>query len=217
MPVKVGLKRIELWGSRLEEEVCAYEREENRKGEIVFYGPSYFTRWSTKYGMVPLREEIVGESGAPCVINRGFGSSCSEHQLYYYHRMIKPLAPSVLVYSGQGNGSAFGYTIEEIWELAQRVVVYALTDFPDIRIYLCGTTPARDMDEADLQNRFKYDSWAKAFCEKTPNCIFLEMMHSEPLNRKDIFVEDGVHYNQTGYKLFGDYFRSALKEELKKF
>ena len=112
MPVKVGLKHIEIWNSNLEKEICRYEEEPIVKGQIVFYGPSNFTRWSAKWGMTPLREAVVGKSGAPCCVNRGFGSSCPEHQLYYYHRMIKPLEPRVLVYfAGFGNGKAFGYTI----------------------------------------------------------------------------------------------------------
>ena len=44
--------------------------------------------WSKKYGMIPMRDVLLGKSGKPCVINRGFGSSCAEHQLYYYHLLF---------------------------------------------------------------------------------------------------------------------------------
>ena len=84
MPVRVGLKVIEKWNSSMEKEVLRYEDEPIVKGQIVFYGPSNFTRWSRRWNHVPLREAIVGKSGQPCCINRGFGSSCAEHQLYYY-------------------------------------------------------------------------------------------------------------------------------------
>ena len=116
MPVKVkDLKFIEQWGESLENQVLAYEQEPIRKGEIVFYGSSKFTRWkSTKYGNPILRDEILGDSGTSCCINRGFGSSSSEHQLYYYHRMVKPLEPKVLVYCCHGNHSTYGYSIDEM-------------------------------------------------------------------------------------------------------
>ena len=78
MPVKVGLKFIEIWKSSMEEAVCEYEKEPLQKRKIVFYGPSYFTRWSEKWDMIPLREAVKGKSGAECCINRGFGSSCEE-------------------------------------------------------------------------------------------------------------------------------------------
>ena len=66
MPVKVGLKHIEIWNDTLENTVLRYEEEPIIEDQIVFYGPSNFTRWAPKYGMRPLREDILGASGAPC-------------------------------------------------------------------------------------------------------------------------------------------------------
>ena len=218
MPVRVGLKHIELWNTSMEKEVCRYEAEETPKSQIVFYGPSNFTRWSKKWEMIPLREALVGKSGAPCCVNRGFGSSCAEHQLYYYPRMVRAIEPKVLVYStGFGNAMAFGYTMEENFELAERVVAYARADFPDMPIYLCGVhrNLTRTEEREALIQRF--DDWTRALVEATPNCFFIDPKTHEPLNRTDIFVKDGVHYNQEGYLLYADFFRSALQQELDKF
>lgn len=221
MPIRVGLQYIAQWKTSMEKEVQAYEAQPAEQGKIVFYGPSYFTRWSEKWGMTPLAEEIVGKSGAKCAINRGFGSSCAEHHLYYYNRMIKPLAPKVLVYSSFANGMDFGYKPEEIFELAQRVVLYTLTDFPECQIYICGTTkhkkiiPIEGYDEGAAN----YDKWLRAFVESTPNCHYIDPKSYAPLvtDMDDIFVEDGVHYNAEGYRRFGAFFREALKDELEKF
>lgn len=219
MPVKVGLQYIDLWQESMEEVVCEKEKEVYPEGQIVFYGPSYFTRWRReKYGNTPMREALLGKSGAECVVNRGFGSSCSEHQLYYYPRMVRPLKPSVLVYECAGNGGAFGYTPEEIWEIAQRVIVYALTDFPGIRIYLCGPHMKRDETEESLARKRIFEKFEREFAEKTENVFYLDILGYEPLSgRKDIFVEDGVHYNHLGYEIYGEMFRQMLKEELDKF
>ena len=217
MPVKVGLHYIEVWKDSMEKQVVRYESEETPKGQIVFYGPSNFTRWGPKYGMRPLRESVLGASGAPCCVNRGFGSSCSEHQLYYYPRMIRPIEPRVLVYSSNGNGLSFGYTAEEIWELAQRVIAYTAIDFPDTHIYLCGTVSSRDEtpERAELWKR--YDEWQKEYAATHENCFFIDTRAEDALRRKDIFVEDGVHYNQEGYDLYAAFFRKALADELKHF
>jgi hypothetical protein len=217
MPVKVGLRFIEIWKSDLEKEVVRYEEENAPKGQIVFYGPSNFTRWGERWGMTPLREEIVGKSGAPCAINRGFGSSCSEHHLYYYSRMIRPLEPKVLVYSCYGNSESFGYTLEETWEIAQRVIAYALTDFPDIHVYICGANVRANMSDAERAKRRECNSWAREFAEKTPNCFYLDTLDYAPLNDPDIFVSDGVHFNQEGYHRYAEFFRQALKDELERF
>jgi len=217
MPVKVGLKVIEKWNDSMEKAVCRYESEETEKGQIVFYGPSNFTRWSTRYGMKPLRECILGKSGKQCCVNRGFGSSCAEHQLYYYPRMIRPIEPKVLVYSSFGNGSAFGYTSEETWELAQRVITYAQTDFPGIHIYLCGPNPRCNMTKETEAERRAYDALLEKFASENENCFFVSALDHEPFYRDDIRVEDGVHFNAEGYKRYAQLFREALKDELEKF
>lgn len=217
MGVKVGLQYIDLWQESMEDEVRAYEREPIQKGKIVFYGPSYFTRWSTRFGMVPMAQALPGASGEQCVVNRGFGSSCAEHQLYYYPRMIRPLEPKVLVYTSQANGPSFGYSDAESWELAQRVIAYAMMDFPGIRIYLAGAYPSRDMtleEEAKLRD---YNAMVKAFADSTPNCSFIDVMDYAPFRRKDIYVEDGVHFNQTGYALCAEFYAEALKDELAEY
>lgn len=218
MPVKVGLKYIEKWKESMEDEVLAYEAETVEKGQIVFYGPSNFTRWSKRFGMKPMREVLLGKSGAECVVNRGFGSSCAEHQLYYYPRLIRPLEPKVLVYSPYGNGGAFGYTDDETWELAMRVIAYARTDFPDIRIYLVGPNVTHKTSPEAQAAREQFCQRLKAFTEETPNCFYIDVISYEPLhNRDDILAEDGVHFNQTGYELYKGLFLEALKEELDAF
>ena len=51
MPVRVGLQYIEIWKESMEEVVCEKEKEQYPEGQIVFYGPSNFTRWKReKYG-----------------------------------------------------------------------------------------------------------------------------------------------------------------------
>ena len=217
MPVRVGLKFIEKWQDSMENAVLEYEKEPIVKGQIVFYGPSNFTRWSKAYGMKPMREVLLGKSGAPCVINRGFGSSCPEHQLYYYPRMIRPLEPKVLVYASFGNSTAFGYSYDEAWELAQRVIAYSFTDFPDIRIYLCSAIPQKAMTEDDIAKRQAYNARLREFAEKTPNCFYIDTFEHAPLRNDDLFVEDGVHFNQMGYDIYAEIFKQELKDELDEF
>ncbi|MBQ8339370.1 MAG: hypothetical protein IJY16_02875 [Clostridia bacterium] len=218
MPVKIGLRHIDLWNESLEKQVQKYEEEQVEPGQIVFYGPSNFTRWSTKWEHRPLREEIVGASGKPCCINRGFGSSCAEHQLYYYSRMVRPLKPRVLVYSANyGNGRAFGYTKEENWELAQRVLVYAMTDFPDMRIYLEGAGVSQKTEEKGFPERIEYNEWLQKFAAEYPQITYVDKLNYMPLRRKDIYVEDGVHYNQEGYDIYAEFYREILKDELARY
>ena len=217
MSIKVGLQYIEKWKESLELQVCRYEEEPVVKGQIVFYGASNFTRWSARWEHTPLREALPGKSGAPCAVNRGFGSSCAEHQLYYYPRMVRPLAPKVLVYSPFGNFRAFGYTLEETWFLAQRVIEYALADFPGIRIYICGPQYHRNDTEDTAIRSQKSNALVQEFVKTHPGCYFVDVFDALPLRRDDIFVADGVHYTQEGYDRYAEFFKEALKEELAEF
>ena len=167
--------------------------------------------------MIPMRDSLTGKSGQPCVVNRGFGSSCAEHQLYYYPRLIRPLEPKVLVYTSHANGPSFGYSDEESWELAQRVIAWAQIDFPGIEIVLVGAYPSRDMTPENEEAKRKYNAMVKEFAEKTPNCRFIDVLDYEPFRRKDIYVEDGVHFNQTGYDLCAEFYKEALAQELAKY
>jgi len=73
------------------------------------------------------------------------------------------------------------------------------------------------LKSTEIGNRKRFASWVKQFAEETPNCYFIDMEKFEGCGRKDIYVEDGVHFNQTGYDMYGDFMREALKEELERF
>jgi hypothetical protein len=129
--------------------------------------------------------------------------------------MVRPLAPKVLVYACWGN--EYDYTDEETWEIAQRVVAYALADFPGIYVYLHSVNPRVGMTEVEIERRRKVNAWMKEFAENTPNCFYLDTFEYEPLRNPDLFVSDGVHFNQQGYLVYGDFFKEALKDELARY
>ncbi|MBQ9801759.1 MAG: hypothetical protein IJW51_01640 [Clostridia bacterium] len=45
----------------------------------------------------------------------------------------------------------------------------------------------------------------------------MDKMNYKPLHRDDIFVADGVHFNQEGYDIYAEFYREVLKDELAKF
>ena len=109
---------------------------------------------------------------------------------------------------------AFGYTDEEGWELAQRVIAWAKTDFPGIRIYIEGAHPTRDEDAERQARKQAYNETIKAFAEANEDVFFLDLYDNPEFLRKDIFVEDGVHFNEHGYQLYAQLYRKVLDKEL---
>ena len=198
------------------------------KNRIIFYGHSAFTRWTDRWGHREMEDDLIGRDGNTTVLNHGFGTSCAEELLYYYPRLVRPYEPRALVLAAFGNDIAFGYSPEETMMLLSRVIEWAQTDFPGIKIYLCGvgvTLKTLGMPRWDAA-RARFDQLARDFCAARENCTFIDTVES-PLFyekaedvgdrskvRKDIFVHDQTHFNQVGYDLYGEFFREALKDIL---
>ena len=85
-PIKVGLKEIAVWHDDFEAEIRAYEDEHADKGQIVFYGPSNFTRWSARYGNVPLREALPDTEIWCLTGDESTGSTWRYSESYYEMR-----------------------------------------------------------------------------------------------------------------------------------
>lgn len=200
------------------EQVQNYVRQNDPSGQIVFYGPSNFTRWSEAYGNPNLRQSLLGTSGAECCINRGFGSSCSEHQLFYYDKMVRAIKPNVLVYFFFANHRMYGYSDEEAWEIAQRVIAFARVDFPECELYICSPFRMKNKGANGSEERNEIMcSAVKTFCDLTPKCHYVDIYHEPTLQSDEIFIEDGVHYNPEGYARYADFWRKVLRDELAKF
>ena len=198
------------------------------KNRIIFYGHSAFTRWTDRWGHREMEDDLIGRDGNTTVLNHGFGTSCAEELLYYYPRLVRPYEPRALVLAAFGNDIAFGYSPEETMMLLSRVIEWAQTDFPGIKIYLCGvgvTLKTLGMPRWDAA-RARFDQLARDFCAARENCTFIDTVES-PLFyekaedvgdrskvRKDIFVHDQTHFNQVGYDLYGEFFREVLKDIL---
>ena len=132
--------------------------------------------------------------------------------------MIRPLEPKALVYSpGLGNSFLFGYTAEETFSLAQRVVQYARNDFPDMPIYIGGFSTWKSQGKPNYEKYKSFEGWLRELAEAVPGCKFLDLDAREEFRTWDIYVEDKIHFNAEGYRLYTEYFKEALKDELDQF
>lgn len=219
----------------LEQSIIAYEQEPIVKGKILFYGHSLFTRWgSPKWGYRRMDEDIRMKDGSLAVVNHGFGTSTSEEQLYFYDRMVRPWEPRALVLSTLGNDGMYGYSPEQTMTNVAKILHWARTDFPGIKLFLVEPHPNPKGKETTLP-----DKWNNGLHKRRS---FIEMLNAyEQLHedtkvirlwnqpelfetpedvgdfhkvREDIFVADKVHPNQEGYDIFGKIFREALDELL---
>ncbi|MGI6562302.1 MAG: GDSL-type esterase/lipase family protein [Clostridia bacterium] len=211
MTVKVNLKR-------LEKDIIAIEQKPVQKGKILFYGDSCFRRWNAANGNTPLEEAIPG------TLNHGFGSATTEEMLYYYPRAVRPYEPKIMVIKSFGNDMIFGYTPEEVLDLQQRLIAYARTDFPDVRFFMMaplynyGNYPKFPNFNKD---RLVYDQMLKEYVDKQEDMTFVRVMDDarftvdgktgpDAIIRRELFIDDGIHFNKDGYDLFADFWKKIL-------
>lgn len=193
-------------------------------GGIVFYGSSGFTRWGSPisdYGHRPLEEDLPG------CINRGFGGATAEELLYYYDRMVRPLKPRALVVSIGHNDRGMGYSPDEVVTNLAKLFAFARTDFPGIRLYACDCRPTlKFVTDRHLAYMADFHRLLQAYCDGHEDTTLVDHIHhpiwfENPEDvgdhtkvRRDIFVEDDVHFNQLGYDLYTVYMKEILKEVL---
>ena len=198
------------------------------QGLIMFYGPSNFTRWSEQWHHRPLEEDIRMKDGSPAAVNHGFGGGTIEEGLYYYRRLVLPWEPRAIVLRFYPNDQRFGYSPLEIVYLLARLCAWARADFPGVKLYLCDAMPGvRYMNNDSWQIRAKqYNHLLRDYCNQHEDCTYVSQLnwpgfYENPADagdynkiRTDIFVEDGVHFNQEGYDIYRDLFLNALDEIL---
>ena len=199
------------------------------QGLILFYSSSNMTRWSARWHHRPLEEDIRMKDGSRAAVNHGFGTSTAEEQLYYYDRCVRPWAPRALILGGMvGNDYAAGYTASEIIGLQARIFEYARKDFPGIKLYMYKRLPTIKASTPTPAKRSfdkEYDLLQKAYCDSHDDVTFLDVGkfpaffqegHVGDYNypREELFVEDGMHFNQQGYDVYRDFFLQALDDIL---
>lgn len=219
----------------LESAVIEYEQEPIETGKILFYGHSLFTRWGhPKWGYRRLDEDIRMKDGSLAVVNHGFGTSTSEELLYYYDRLVRPWKPRALVIATYGNDGMYGYSPEQVMDVVARLLHWARTDFPGIRLYLVEDHPKpmgkdttmKDMWNSTKQRRDKYLEMLHVYAQSHADTQVIELWNCSELFetpedvgdfrkvREDLFVEDKVHPNQAGYDILKKVFLEALDDIL---
>ncbi len=200
----------------------------SEQGLIMFYGPSNFTRWTAKWKHRPLEEDIRMKDGSRAAVNHGFGTSSAEELLYYYPRLVRPWNPRALVLS-TGNNWGYGYTASEVAFMMFRILEWARRDFPGIRLFLeMGNRPSPNSKNASAAIKSttrEYWQLIRAYGAEHDDVTLIdgstfpelfEPGHAGDYDhpRQELFVPDGVHYNQAGYDVYRDIYLRVLDDIL---
>ena len=215
--------------NKFESKVNEYETKEMHQNLIMFYGDSAFTRWSEAFGNENLENEIRMKDGSVAAVNHGLGGSTADQLLYWYSRMVRPYKPRALVLKAYSNDLDHNYSAEQIVFLQSRILDWARIDMPGIKLFVCDAQPQNKEKEQKLTayyHRREYNELMKTYCEQHDDVTMTWLSRNPELYdnpedignyakvRDDIWVEDGIHFNNEGYRIYRDFWLKQLDELL---
>jgi lysophospholipase L1-like esterase len=198
---------------RFEEAIRAFEAEDADntppEGAIVGAGSSSMRGW---------HKTISADLEPLTIIPRGFGGSNMNDLLHFAERVVIKYKPrAVVIYEGD-NDTASGISPAEIRDTFNAFTAKVHDRLPQTRIYFLTIKPS--VARWVMWSRMKRaNELIKAECDKSLLLTYLDvstpMLDKSGVVRKDIFVEDNLHMNSAGYKIWTDAVRPILlKNEL---
>jgi len=194
---------------RFTAEIEAFEKEDKAtpppKDAILVTGASSIRRWhpTIKEDLAPLT-----------IIPRGFGGSTMEDALYWLDRVALVYKPrAIVLYEGDNDTGRFKVPPAKIAEQFETMVKRIHAALPKTRIYVIGIKPSVS----------RWDVWPvsveankllKAIADQDDLVDYIDvattMLQPDGKVMTDIFVEDNLHLNPKGYRIWSAAVRAVL-------
>ena len=177
---------------------------------ILFAGSSSIRLWST-----------LEEDAAPYpVIQRGFGGSKFSDLAVFAKEIVYPHKFRALVVfeANDITGDAADKSAEEVAKLFREIVRTVRKKYPEKPIFLIEITPTKSRWHV-WQKITEANRLLKESCLEMHKTYFIETSaaylnnNGEP--RNELFINDRLHLNHEGYKIWGTLIRNKLDEVLK--
>ena len=176
------------------------------EGAIVLTGSSSFARWRTmEADLAPLT-----------VVPRGFGGSTMADVLHWVDRLVMPYKPrAVVIYEGD-NDTFYEVPPETIADQLKQIIAKVHAARPDTRVYVLSVKPS--LARVSVWNEAqKTTELYKQIAASDDRLNFIDVatpfLRSDGTVMDDIFVDDGLHLNDKGNRIWA----AAIKATLMKF
>ena len=166
-------------------------------GAVLFTGSSSITMW----------KDIAEYFPESRVINRGFGGSQFSDLLQYADRVIFPYKPlKIFIYEGD-NDIASGESPKAIFKEAKQLREMIEKKFPEVPVVFISAKPS--VARAHLKEGYEaLNKKLKKYADSKKNTMFADvytaMLDENGEVYKHIFLEDKLHMNKEGYKIWQD-------------
>jgi lysophospholipase L1-like esterase len=163
--------------------------------DVLFVGSSSIRLWST----------LTENFNAVKVLNRGFGGSCVADLVQYANRIILPYHPEkIVIYSGDNDINS-GKAPEQVLQDFKDLVIIIQDSLPSTRVAFISIKPSFARWEKVVQMRLA-NQLIQEFMLTDQRLTFIDifnpMLGADGLPRPELFMEDGLHINETGYNLW---------------
>jgi lysophospholipase L1-like esterase len=196
---------------RNEEAIQRFEEHDRMNpppiGSILLTGSSSITRWNdqAKAALAPLT-----------VIPRGFGGSIMHDIVHYLDRVALNYKPrAILIYEGDNDTgvSRYGLTPDMILGDFKKIVARIHDELPETRIYVLAVKPSvlREKMWGEAQ---KVSAGYRVIAKSDPLVHYIDVatpfLLEDGTVMRDVFVDDGLHFNDLGNLIWGAAIRAGL-------
>lgn len=190
-----------------EPDIAAFEQADSvvrrMPGSVVFVGSSSIRLWST------LSEDFPGVA----TINRGFGGSRVRDTTYYADRIVTPYHPRAVVFYAGDNDLYEGRTPDQVRDDFAAFVQVVRKSEPDVRIAFVAIKPSPSRASL-LPSIREANSLVRRYAQTQEGIdyldVFLPMLDAQGQPREELFVEDQLHMNSSGYAIWAGVVRPWL-------
>ena len=165
-------------------------------GMVVVTGSSSIRRWRS-----------IDDDLAPTkIISTGIPGSNMNDLDYYLNELVLRYRPSaVVIYQGDNDSAIDSVSVDQVASKFKKIVTRIKKDLSNIFIYVMSVKP----NIAGLPMRPKAVEINKRFAATANELDYLEyvdvttpLLNADGLPRSDVFMEDGVHLNDKGYRIW---------------
>ena len=190
-----------------EKEISAFEESDKKnpppQKAIVFTGSSTIRRWTTMAQDLPKHK----------VINRGFGGSQIVDATHFADRIIFPYNPKMVLIRAGGNDIFAGKSPEQTFQDFKDFVAKVHGRLPKTEIVFIALSPSVSRwNNADKEKSL--NQMVLEFTKKNKRVKYLDdydvSLGKDGKPRPELFIEDKLHFNNEGNRLFAERVRKFL-------
>ena len=167
------------------------------KNAILFVGSSSFTMW----------KDVQKDFPSYLIVNRGFGGSSLPDLIRYAYKVILPYQPKqVVIYCGENDLAASDtVTANLVFERFKQLFTIIRKQYPRSKITYVSMKPSPSR-QLLLAKMIKGNELIKKYLSSKKRTsyvdVYKEMIDDEGKPRPELFLDDNLHMNKSGYVIW---------------